>query len=73
MFEIDQTPIYRKFFKKSVLWCLVSGMYIPTPILTRHRQTPQKQKQHQAIKKPDTTITDFRSIIPFTLSGSVWL
>lgn len=50
MFEIDQTPIYTNFLKKSVFWCLVSGMYIPSPILTRHHKTPQKQNRYQAKK-----------------------
>jgi len=63
--KIDQTPIYRNFFKKSVFWCLVSGMYIPSPILTRHRQTPRKQKQHQAIKNQTPLKLKFTVFLQF--------
>lgn len=65
MFEIDQTPIYRNFLKKSVLWCLVSGMYIPTLILTRHRQTPRKQNRYQAIKNQTPLKLKFTVFLQF--------
>lgn len=50
MVKIDPTPIYYFFMKKTFLWSLVSGMYIPTPFLTRHYPTPQKIKRYQSIK-----------------------
>lgn len=62
MFEIDQTPIYTNFLKKSVFWCLVSGMYIPSPILTRHHKTPQKQNRYQAKKKPTPQLRVFAQL-----------
>jgi hypothetical protein len=62
MFEIDQTPIYRFFLKKGVLWCLVSGMYIPTLILTRHHKTPQKQNRYQAKKNPTPQLQIFAQL-----------
>ena len=43
--------------------------------VTDFNPTPQdttKTKPLSSEKKPDTTITVFRSIIPFTLSGGVW-
>jgi hypothetical protein len=53
---------------------MVSGVwYVYTD--TDFNPTPPdtaKTKPLSSEKKPDTTITEFRSIIPFTLSGGVW-
>ena len=72
MFE--STDIYRVIFlKKAFFGVGVSVIYIPLPIFNRYIPTHKKQNRYQWEKKTDTTITVFRSIIPFTLSGGVWL
>ena len=50
MSVIDRTPIYRFFMKNALLWCPVSGIYIPTPFFTGHLRTPHKQNRYKSIK-----------------------